>query len=288
MTAGMRLPDFIIIGAMKSGTSSLYQWLAEQPELTLPVVKEPHFFSRPEAWKRGLNWYGSLFAEDRRQLVGEASTTYTNPDHAAVAAARMAAAVPDVRLIYVLRHPLERLRSHYRHLVVHGASRAPFLDLLADPEGPLVRRSQYFTCLAPYTEAFPREQICVVRFEDLVGDQPEAWPVVLRHLGLGPRPLSNRAHNVSAEKGHFTSLMYRLWTSPLRRHIQHVPRPVRQVGRVLLTRGGPGPDARLEESSEAPIPEEVASSIWQDIDRLERWLGVRDPLWERDLEPERG
>ncbi len=282
----MRLPDFIIIGAMKSGTSSLYQWLAEQPEFSLPTVKEPHFFSRQEAWQRGLGWYGSLFDDDRRQLVGEASTTYTNPDHAAVAAARMAAVVPDVRLVYVLRHPLERLRSHYRHMVVHGASKGTFLEVLADPESPLLRRSLYFTCLAPYIEAFPRDQICVVRFEDLVSDQARAWPVVLGHLGVAPRPLSRRAHNVSADKGHFTKVAYRVWTSPLRRHLHRVPRPVRQVANALFVRRGARYDARLEDSK-APIPEEVAEPIWSDVGRLERWLGVQERLWERDETTER-
>lgn len=277
----MRLPDFIIIGAMKSGTSSLYQWLAVHPELYLPPVKEPHFFSRDEVWMRGLNWYSELFADADARLVGEASTTYTNPEHSAVAAERMAHVVPNARLFYVLRHPLERLRSHYRHLVVHGAARRPFVDLLTSEAGlPLVRRSLYYTCLQPYIEAFPREQLCVVRFEDLVTNGAPAWPVVLNHLGASPHPLSNSAHNVSAEKDHFTRLMHFIWTSSLRSQIPRVPRPARQAARALLVRRAPRSDARLE-GCESPIPKDIVGMIWRDVALLESWLGVEELLWER-------
>ena len=59
----MRLPDFIIIGAMKSGTSSLHGWLADQPECWLPALKEPNFFSDQPEWNKGLDWYAGLFAK---------------------------------------------------------------------------------------------------------------------------------------------------------------------------------------------------------------------------------
>ena len=283
-TAAGRLPDFIVIGAMKSGTSSLYQWLAQQPELALPPMKEPHFFSRDEVWRRGLDWYRELFPEAPGRMVGEASTTYTNPDHCRAAATRMASVVPQARLVYLLRHPVERMRSHYRHAVLRGEERRPLAEILDDPENRYLRRSLYFNCLEPYLEVFDPSQICVVRFEDLVGDQETAWSTVLSHLGLPDRPRPDQAYNVSATKSHYTALMRRIFNSPLRRQIVRVPAPLRRSVRGLLVRDGPAYDARLE-ASNVPVSDDVAAPIWNDIERLERWLDVDRALWDRAPSP---
>ncbi len=280
----LRLPDFIIIGAMKSGTSSLYQWLAEQPEISLPEIKEPHFFSRDEVWARGIEWYSSLFCDTPGQLVGEASTSYTRPENCEDAATRLRVTVPDARLIYVVRHPIERVRSQYRHALWRGAERRSLLEALADPANPYVRRSLYFRCLDPYLRAFPREQICVVRLEDLVSEEAPGWAAVLRHIGIPWRPVPRSAHNVSSEKRHFSRMMRWIWTSPLRSRIAQVPRPIRRFVGPLLLHEGPRYQARLE-GSKVPIPTELVAPIWRDVERLEDWLGVGDPLWERATDP---
>lgn len=275
-----RLPDFLIVGAMKSGTSSLYQWLAAEPEFVLPAVKEPHFFSRDEVWRRGPDWYRGLFSDEPGLVVGEASTSYTNPDRNHEAARRAASVVPDARLIYVLRQPVERLRSHYRHQVWRGQERRSLLEVLSDPENPLVRRSCYHACIAPFLDAFPREQLCIVRFEDLVSADAPAWPVVLEHLGVAARPAPAGAHNVSAERAHFTRTMGWIWRSRLRALVPKVPRPVRRLGATLLLRKGPEHRERLAGSTVA-LPDELLAPIWADTDRLERWMGRDQPLWTR-------
>ncbi len=280
MSGDRRLPDFVVIGAMKAGTSSLYQWLACQPEVTLPATKEPHFFSRDQVWERGLDWYSSLFSTARSQLVGEASTTYTNPELCSMAASRMAEVVPSARLIYVLRHPVERLRSHYRHMVVHGTEKRPLAEVLADPTNQLVRRSKYFACLDPYTRLFSREQICIVRMEDLLDPKGSAWPEVLAHLGLDGRPAPGSAHNVSASRGHFTPVMRWIHRSSLHGLIPRIPSPARQVGRRVLLRSGQKYQARLA-GSEVPIADTITLPIWRDIERLEAWMHLDGPLWQR-------
>lgn len=277
-----RLPDFVVIGAMKSGTSSLYQWLGRQPELAVSRVKEPHFFSRDEAWERGLDWYRQLFPETPGTLTGEASTTYTNPDHCLAAAARMAKVIPEAKLVYLLRHPLERMRSHYRHAVLRGEERRPLEQILDDPGNRYLRRSLYHRCVAPYLDAFDRSQICVVRFDDLVSEGYPAWLAVLEHLGLPARPCPTEAYNVSAEKSHYTPVMNRIWNSPLRDQVGRVPAPVRRRLRGLMVRSGPGYDARLEASA-VPVPDEVVAAMWRDLERLERRLGREQPLWPNPL-----
>ena len=273
-----RLPDFVVIGAMKSGTSSLYRWLGAQPDLALSPVKEPHFFSRDEVWERGVGWYRTLFPQAPGKLVGEASTTYTNPDQCMAAAARMARLVPEAKLIYVLRHPVERMRSHYRHAILRGEERRPLDRILDDPGNRYLRRSLYHHCLAPYIEEFDRAQICVVRFEDLITDDAPAWFAVLDHLGLPPRPRPSEAYNVSSEKSHYTVLMNRIWNSPLRSQVARVPAPVRRCFRGLVVRDGPAYNSRLA-ASQVPVPQEVTDRMWRDLGHLQRWSGLDRPLW---------
>ncbi len=265
---------------MKSGTSSLYQWLAAQPEFALPEVKEPHFFSRDEVWRRGLDWYGERFSDEPGRLVGEASTSYTNPDHCDKAAQRAASVVSDARLIYVLRHPVDRMRSHYRHLLWRAQERRSLLEVLGDPDNAVTRRSCYFACVGPFLERFPREQVCIVRFEDLISDDAPAWPVVLNHLGVPARPVPASAHNVSVEQAQYSQAMGWLWRSRLRAVVPRIPRPLRRLGGAVLLRESPEHQARLAGST-VPIPAELLAPVWRDIERLEQWMGREEPLWTR-------
>lgn len=158
-----RLPDFVIIGAGKSGTTTLYEWLAQQPEIFASSLKEPRFFSRD--WDKSLDWYAALFTEAKdHQRVGEASTNYTDVEYCEVAAERMAAVIPDARLVYLIRHPVERLRSQYRHNWRRCVEYEPLAEAVLRPANPYVGRSLYYQRLQPYAERFPPEQICVVRF----------------------------------------------------------------------------------------------------------------------------
>ena len=113
-----RLPDFMLIGAMKSGTTTLHAYLSRHPGLFLCTPKEPGFFSRDERYARGLDWYRELFTDAQpEQLCGEASTCYSRWPHFENAAPRIAADVPGAKLLYITRDPVERAYSHYRHLM---------------------------------------------------------------------------------------------------------------------------------------------------------------------------
>src|SRR5262249_10226438 len=111
-----RLPDFLVIGAMKSATTTLHEQLARQPGLFMSRPKEPNFFSDDDVHARGLDWYASLFRHaPSTALCGESSTHYTKLPTYPHAVGRIADSVPGVRLIYVMRHPLDQLLSHYVH-----------------------------------------------------------------------------------------------------------------------------------------------------------------------------
>jgi hypothetical protein len=277
-----RLPGVVIVGAMKAATTSLYRWLDEQPEVFMAHPKETRFFS--DKWERGLDWYAGFFkAAAQGQLLGEASVNYTNPDMAPTAAERMGTTIPHARLIYIVRHPVQRIRSHYRHEVQRRRETRSLMDALRDPANPYAGHSSYYTCLRPYIGRFPREQILVVRFEDLIRPPTHAWSSVLRFLAMEQRPVPKGSYNVSNEKGQWTRTM--AWAKRNRlislQQVSRLPEPVRRMGKVIFARGGQRYERKLEDSA-VPIPNELVAPVWDDVARLEAWLGL--PLWGRDNE----
>jgi hypothetical protein len=275
-----RLPDVVIIGAMKSATTTLYQWLDDQPEVFMAHPKEMRFFT--DLWSNGLDWYRDKFAEAQPgQLLGEATQNYTNPRLAPEAAERMARTIPGARLVYIVRHPEERLRSHYRHEVQRARERRPLVEALREPGNLYAAQSSYYTCLRPYIERFPRERISVVRFEDLTRPPAPAWTALLRSLSLAERPLPEGARNVGSQNAQWTRAM--AWAKRRRlitlRQVSKLPSPVRRVGRLLLARGNRAYERRLA-ASRVPIPEGLLAPMWEDVARLEAWLGTE--LWTFD------
>ena len=116
--AGGRLPDFLIIGAAKSGTSSIYNFLRRHPGLHCSDPGEPEFFSHDEVWEKGFDWYTDLFAEaGDEQICLEKSTAYTRWPEFPEAAPRIAKHLLHARFIYIIRHPVDRAYSHYVHRV---------------------------------------------------------------------------------------------------------------------------------------------------------------------------
>lgn len=270
-----RLPDYIIIGAGKSGTTTLHHWLGQQPEIFSTSLKEPRFFSRD--WDKGLDWYTNLFAASpASQLVGEASTNYTDAKYSEVAAERMAVTVPESRLVYLLRHPIERLRSQYRHNWRRAVESAPLATAVQRHDNTYVGRSLYFSRLQPYIERFPAEQICVVRFEDLVSSEAPGWRAVLTHLDLAKRRPPEGAHNVTAEQAQVRPLVRRLERSGLAADVLPVPDVLRRWAKGALQQTPARPPA----DTDADLPDSVVDRLWADVEHLEEWLGV-DCLWER-------
>jgi hypothetical protein len=164
-----RLPDFIIIGAMKCATSTLHEQLAAQDGFFMSTPKEPCFFSDDPEWQRGIEWYENLFAEARNDdLCGESSTHYTKlPTHPHVIE-RMREVLPDsVKFIYVMRHPIDRLISHYIHEWTQRVIDGP-IERAVLSHRPLVEYGLYAKQLRPYLEAFGTERVLPVFFERVV------------------------------------------------------------------------------------------------------------------------
>lgn len=185
----MRLADFIIIGAMKCATSTLHEQLARQPGLFMSTPKEPNFFSDDEQWGRGLQWYGSLFAAvPDDALCGESSTHYTKLPTYPDTIRRMQETLPrPVKLIYIMRDPIERLVSQYIHEWTQRVVSEPIDDAIrSQPE--LVQYSRYALQIAPYLETFGPEAVLPVFFERLLASPQEELERVCRFIGYRDRP----------------------------------------------------------------------------------------------------
>jgi hypothetical protein len=172
------LPNLVIIGAMKCGTTALHQALALHPDIAMSEPKELNFFFGPEAgdgsweagnWHRGLEWYCGHWPAPA-PVRGESSPGYTSPSHPEVAA-RMAAVLPDARLVYLVRDPIARAVSQYRHHGRDGTETRPIEQALMDPASQYLSRSRYVERLDPFLRCFPHEGVAVVAMESLAGDR---------------------------------------------------------------------------------------------------------------------
>lgn len=211
------LPDFLIIGAAKCGTTSLYDYLVQHPNI-LPQYdnrKEINYFDRK--LKKGLNWYKGHFPlqSEMRQaqarvggpvLAGEATTSYLFHPHAPRFAREL---MPGAKIIALLRNPVERAYSQYHHEFRKGRENLPFEEAIAmEPrrlqgeyekiledkfyysskrhDHSYLQRGRYCEQLARWLQFFPREQLLILKSEDLFQDPALLYEKVLDFLGLPP------------------------------------------------------------------------------------------------------
>ncbi len=199
-------PTFVVAGAPKSGTTALYHWLGQHPEVYMAPNKQPHFFAGLSPTFRGpgdellnrdlvrdASAYLALFAPGARARArGEASPFYLH--HAARTARRLAAEVPDCRVVVLLRDPVERAYSGYLHLVRDGRESASFAEALEREEDrqrqgwePLWAHRAlglYGRQLGELLDVLPREQLGVWRYEDLRARPLELYAEVCRFIGV--------------------------------------------------------------------------------------------------------
>lgn len=216
------LPNFLIIGAGRSGTTSLHRYLGQHPDVFMSAVKEPSFFRFADGEipfrGPGTEWlrrtavttraqYEALFAAaGGARAIGEASPGYLI-DHAVPA--RIHAVIPGARLVAILRHPVERAHAAYLGLRRDGLDPAPtFEEALADedrrlregwPFAGLARNGFYHRMLVRYYERFPRERIRVHLFEDFVARPGVVLRDVFAFLGVDPSfvPDVSRRHGAT-------------------------------------------------------------------------------------------
>jgi hypothetical protein len=228
--SGRALPDFLIIGAMQGGTSSLYNYLIQHPSLLPAMRKEVHYFHNNNLNRRGGRWYRTHFPTHcamalrylchRQSVITSEATPYYifHPE----AASRIRAMCPEVKVIALLRNPVDRAYSHYQHSVRHGyeqlsfaeavkrerawiATRsgegvwAPFPDAFSHQRLSYLARGLYAQQLRQWYDLFPKGQLLVLSSESMFADPGNTLQQVFDFLGLPCTAVGDlAAHNAAS------------------------------------------------------------------------------------------
>src|SRR5688500_5667340 len=263
------VPSFLVIGATKCGTESLHAYLSRHPEVFIHP-KELRFFTREFNLERGAAWYRDQFSgAGSARAVGEGSNAYTRDPVYGGVAARIQRALPSVRMIYVIRHPIERIRSHYRHRLVQGTEwRSPDAAIREDPA--YLAASCYGHQLDRYRRHFPAEQILTLRLPDLVS-RPEATLARLcRFIGVSETQGAVFPKlNVTADRIVTPQLLRNLSRFPAAK--PYVARASRRIRRAGL--GGTVPAGETPFELSRRTRDHLAATFGKDRELLSRLVG---------------
>ncbi|WP_201743617.1 sulfotransferase family protein [Roseiconus nitratireducens] len=275
-------PDFIIIGGMKCMTSTLHSQLESRSGFCMSEPKEPCYFSDDPVFQLGPEWYSQCWSSPNPgDLLGESSTHYTKLPTYPQTIERIRQTCPDVKLIYVMRHPIDRLVSQYVHEWTVGQVTDP-IDRAIETFPELIQYSRYEYQIAPFIEAFGPTQVLPIFFDRLRRHPESELQRIFAFLRAPGVPIWRRdlpSQNIGHE---------RMRTSPWRDRIVYapgiswvrkslIPRPVRERVKALWRlRDRP----KLSEDSVAKLTE----IFNHDLDLLSQRLGIDPALTCRNFE----
>lgn len=272
----MALPDFIIVGAMKCGTSTLAAQLGAQPGLFMTTPKEPNFFSDDDVYAKGPDWYEELFAEaSPDDIKGEASTHYTKQPTHPEALARMRQMLDQPKIIYLIRDPVARAVSHYIHEWTMGMMPRDVERAFAEHR-ELVSYGCYADQIAPYIDVFGADNVLVLSLETMKKSPQQVLEQVCAFLGYTgePRWSEDRAQvNASADRIRRFPLHWLVFGNPVAAALRRalVPQSLRdrlKKGRQMQHRPDLAPETRTR----------LEAEFTNDYNRLRTLFPDRDDL----------
>jgi hypothetical protein len=179
------LPNLVVIGAQKCGTSGLHYQLGLHPEIWMSRPKELNFFIEERNWLRGVDWYRASFNAGAK-VRGESSPNYTAyPQHVGVPE-RMHSLIPDAKLIYVVRDPLERIAAHWVHNYAKRREKGDLEATLTHANTSYVVRSQYHMQLRQFLAYYPLERILLIEQAELRSQPAQTLRSVFEFAGVDP------------------------------------------------------------------------------------------------------
>jgi hypothetical protein len=190
MSANGVLPNLLIIGAHKCGTTALHHYLSLHPEIFMSRTKELHFFVEELNWHRGLEWYQRYFRPGppkakSAKVYGESSPSYTNYPKYGGVPQRAYSVVPDAKLILMVRDPLDRIVSHYRMERARSDGRQTFTEAaLRHFRNPYIWQSMYWMQLRQFLDYYPISRVLVATQEELFRERRATLRRVFRFLGV--------------------------------------------------------------------------------------------------------
>lgn len=199
------LPNFIIIGAMKCGTTSLAYYLSQHPEIFVSSPDKIDFFSKDHEYSKGLAYYESFFENGGyAKAIGEGSDDYTKEfdQKSQKAVARIKEHLPGCKFIYVVKHPLKQIESSWLHRFTTGNEKKSFNEAISGSRFTYPETANYKKQLQRYYDAFSPEQIKVFFTEDLAAHPREVVRSSLEFLGVSQdtKELDLNPQNISSRK----------------------------------------------------------------------------------------
>jgi len=280
-TAGA-LPNLIVIGAQKCGTSGLHYYLGLHPEVSVSSPKELNFFIAERNWNRGVEWYRSHF-DARAPVRVDASPNYTAYPQFDGVPERMAQVVPEAKLLYIVRDPLDRIAAHWVHNYSKGRHTGELGKTIMNSKASYVSRSRYAMQLERFLPIYPLERILVLDQADLRSRRDETLRTLFRFAGADPdfsdRRFASERHKTD-RKTRLTALGARLEARRARARRPLLSPAVWAAARSYwpLGRRIERPDVR------EAIPDEVMELLRADAERLGELTGRSFrhwSLWER-------
>ena len=272
------LPNLIVIGAQKCGTSVLHYYLSLHPQVSMSRPKELNFFIDERNWPKGVDWYRAHF-DPEAQVRGEASPNYSAyPQHAGVPE-RMHSVLPDAKLIYLVRDPLERIAAHWVHNYAKRREKGTLAETLSHPNTSYVARSMYAMQLERFLQHYSSEQVLVIQQSELRYQRMETLRRVFGFLGIDPEfnhPRFEQERHQTSRKTRATRLAMRLERMGRSSRGRMIPANFWLVldDRLPLRRAIKRPDVR------ASLPDETLETLRADARRLRELTGRDFSNWK--------
>jgi len=281
----MKLPNLLIIGAQKAGTTTLYRDLLSQPNVFFPYIKEPTCLADDHVLStQGLEEYAELYKKAKDSDVrGDASTGYARiPRFTGVPERASRVLGDDVQLVYLLREPVSRIVSHHHHVVSNERCAATVDEFIHDENHHAITYSRYAFQLNAWLQFYPLDRFSVLIFEEYVKNRSHYVEMLSKKLGfqadvsrIDHGAKYNAAKNRSRDKG----LIMRFQRTSLYGQIRPLlPVQVRDRLRVMLAPKAPPPPP----PPSAQTVEFILESLEDDQRELASILGRAYPIWDPD------
>ncbi|MDC0936286.1 sulfotransferase [Pirellulales bacterium] len=278
----MQLPNLLIIGAMKAGTTSLYMDVTEHPGAFCAADKEPGALCDDHVLTdEGRADYAQHYARaDQGNVICDASTAYAKmPDYQGVAERAAAVLPPDFKVVYIVRHPITRIVSQHHHELTMGMV-GPDINAATAVHPRFVQYSQYAYQLQPWIDQVGMERIRVISFEDYIARRQDVVREVLDFAGLSPaahqadvEKVYNRSEGKHAKNSFWNMVQfnsaYRNWIRPL------IPLDFRLwLYKRILPAAPERPSPPSDETTHR-----LARAVLDDVRQLRALLDRTEPLW---------
>lgn len=273
------LPTFVVIGATQSGTETLHAWLNDHRDVCMSPREGLDFFLEDGTWDRGVGWYALRFGNCRwDQARGESSPRYADTHLDPGVPKRMYSVLPEAKLIYLVREPMERMRALYRQRVADGLESRSFAEAVSGEDG-YVDACRYIERIGDYLKEYKKKQLLVITSEQLAADPQGAMATVHQHIAVRNEPLheDKARREVTADQRNDSTLSRRLKANPAYWRALNRSWQLRTWHERIFTRKSHLAPTPLTKQQDADLRAELE----KDTQALEVFIGRRLTEWGR-------